>query len=312
MEQEQNFGAIKIISPTVRELDLEIPPDEVKQEYEKVLKDFVGRVKLPGFRKGYAPKDMVQRMFGAEIQEAVLDHLIPESLKKKLESLKVNPVNIPTVKSVDFDLEKGIKYQVAFEVWPEFELPVDYLEKKIKQEEAQVDEAEVEKVLNNIRENAAEYSPVTDRGVQSGDYVVIEIQGKDPATKKFMPVEKIVVLAGHSENEAKLNEVLPEMKISEEKTFTIKYPEDYQQKKFAGKEIEYRIKVLEIKEKRLPELNDDFARTVAEVSGLQALKDKISQDLLRHKQSELKDKAINEFLEKLAAEINLTIPESLV
>jgi len=312
MAQDQNYESLKEISPTVRELYLEIPPDEVKQEYEKVLKDFVGRVKLPGFRQGHAPKDMVQKMFEAEIQETVLDHLIPESLRKKLESLQVVPVNMPTVKSVEFDLEKGVKFQVAFEVWPEFELPGDYLEKKIKAEEVKLDEAEVERVLNNIRENAAEYLPITDRGVQDGDYVVLEIQGKDLASKKFMPVEKIVVLAGHADNEPKLNEVLPGMQIAEEKSFAVKYPEDYQQKKFAGKEIEYRIKILEIKEKRLPELNDDFARTVDETPSLEALKDKIRQDLIKHQQSELNNKVINEFLEKLAAEVKLVIPESMV
>jgi len=312
MAQDQNYESLKEISPTVRELYLEIPPDEVKQEYEKVLKDFVGRVKLPGFRQGHAPKDMVQKMFEAEIQETVLDHLIPESLRKKLESLQVVPVNMPTVKSVEFDLEKGVKFQVAFEVWPEFELPGGYLEKKIKAEEVKLDEAEVERVLNNIRENAAEYLPITDRGVQDGDYVVLEIQGKDLASKKFMPVEKIVVLAGHADNEPKLNEVLPGMQIAEEKSFAVKYPEDYQQKKFAGKEIEYRIKILEIKEKRLPELNDDFARTVDETPSLEALKDKIRQDLIKHQQSELNNKVINEFLEKLAAEVKLVIPESMV
>ncbi|MBC7361250.1 MAG: trigger factor [Candidatus Aminicenantes bacterium] len=312
MEQNPNLDRLKVISPTVREIDLEISSDEVKKEYEKVLKDYVSKVKLPGFRKGHAPKEMVQRMFEDEIKEAVLDNLIPESLRRELEALKVVPVNVPTVKSIDFDLDKGVRYQVAFEVWPEFELPENYLEKKIKREDVRVGEAEIDQVLKNIQENAAEYLPVTDRGVTSGDYVVVEIQGKDVRAKKFMPVEKVVVLAGHPENEKQLNEALLGMKPGEEKIFTVNYPEDYQQKKFAGKQIEYRIKVLEIKEKKLPELNDEFARTVDEVSSLEALKDRIRQDLVKHIESEANDRAINEFLEKLAAEINLTLPESMI
>ncbi|MGQ9801630.1 MAG: trigger factor [Candidatus Saccharicenans sp.] len=307
-----NEEKIRLVSPTERELDLEISAETVRKEYEKVLKDYVARVKLPGFRKGYAPKEMVQKMFEAEIKEAVLDNLIPDNLRQELENLKVVPVNVPTVKSVDFSLEGGVRYRVAFEVWPEFDLPPDYLEKKVTRERVEVEEAEVEAVLNRLRENAAEYLPVSDRGVQSGDYVVIEIQGREVASKKFLPLEKVVVLAGHPDNRPQLNEVLPGLKAGEEKNFSVKYPDDYQQKRFAGKEIEYRLKVLEIKEKKLPELNDDFARLVDEVSGLDELKQKIKQDLARHKEEEARDRAINQYLEKLAAEINLVIPESMV
>lgn len=312
MENNANEEKIRVVSPTERELDLEISAETVKKEYEKVLKDYVARVKLPGFRKGYAPREMVQKMFEAEIKEAVLDNLIPDNLRQELENLKVVPVNVPTVKSVDFSLDGGVRYRVAFEVWPEFELPPDYLEKKVPRDRVEVEEAEVEAVLNKLRENAAEYLPVSDRGVQSGDYVVIEIQGREVASKKFLPLEKVVILAGHPDNEPQLNEVLPGLKPGEEKNFSVKYPDDYQQKRFAGKEIEYRLKVLEIKEKKLPELNDDFARMVDEVSGLEALREKIKQDLARHKEEEARDRAINQYLEKLAAEINLVIPESMV
>lgn len=312
MENNANQEKLRVISPTVRELDLEISPEQVKKEYEKVLKDYVARVKLPGFRKGYAPREMVQRMFEAEIKEAVLDNLIPDNLRQELESLKIIPVNVPTVKSIDFSLDNGLRYKVSFEVWPEFDLPADYLGKKVEKEKIKVEEAEIEAVLNRLRENLAEYLPVTDRGIQHDDYVVIEIQGRDTSTKKFMPVEKVVVLVGHADNEPRLNEVLPGLKPGDEKNFIVKYPDDYRQKKFAGKEVEYRLKVLEIKEKKLPELNDDFARMVDEVEGLEVLKDKIRQDLSRHKEEEARNRAIDRYLEGLATEINLQIPESMV
>jgi len=312
MEQNSGHERLKVISPTLREVELEISPEEVKKDYEKVLADYVSSVRLPGFRKGRAPKEMVQRMFEAEIREAVLDNLIPENLKQELASLDVAPASLPTVKSIDFDLEKGVKYRVAFEIWPEFELPENYLKKRLNQEEVSVEESEIQEVLKNIQENAAEYLPVADRGVVDGDYVVLEIQGKDIKEKKFLPVEKVVVLAGHEENEKSLNTELPGMKPGEEKKFVIEYPDDYGQKKFAGKEIEYRIRVLEIKEKKLPEINDELARTVEENSGLEALKEKISQDLKNQKQSEANNRLVNGFLAKLAEEVNLVLPESVI
>ena len=142
--------------------------------------------------------------------------------------------------------------------------------------------------------------------------MVIEIQGKDIETKKFMPAEKVVVLAGHPENEPQLNQALLGMRQGEEKTFEVSYSSDYPQKKFAGKNIEYHIKVIEIKEKKLPDLNDEFARSIDQVEGLEELRQKIHQDLRQHRQQEAADRALNEFLEKLAAEINLTLPESLI
>jgi trigger factor len=312
MEQNTNQDRLKIVSPTVRAIDLEIPAEEVKKEYEKVLKKYLARVKLPGFRQGHAPREMVEKMFQGEIREDILDHLIPENLRQELEALNVYPVSVPRVKAIDFDLEKGVKYQVEFEVWPEINLPDDYLGEKIKLEEIKIEDSEIETILKNLQENAAEYLPVTDRGVGQGDYVVVEIQGRDLAEKKFLPVEKIVVLAGHPENEPQLNAALAGMKPGEEKTFTVSYPEDYKQKRFAGRQIEYRVKVLEIKEKKLPELNDEFAKTVEEVDSLEVLKERIRQDLIKHREAEKRSQIIDEFLSRLAEKINLSIPESMV
>ncbi|HEK86705.1 MAG TPA: trigger factor [Candidatus Aminicenantes bacterium] len=313
MEEKPKEDELKTTNPTIRELDLEISPEVVKKEYEKILKEYTSKAKLPGFRKGYAPKEMVQRMFEAEIKEAVLDNLIPENLQRELEVLNIRPVSVPTVKSVDFDLEKGIKYRVSLEIWPEFSLPDNYLDNKIKKPEIKIDDSEIDRIIKNLQEKAAEYLPVNDRGAKDGDYAIIEIQGKDLASKKYLPLEKVAVLIGHSENEPQLNKALAGMKPGEEKVFQVNYPEDYQQKKFAGKQIEYRLKLLEIKEKKLPELNDDFAQSFgAEVASLEEMKSKIRQDLTNHLAAEARERAIHEFLQKLATAVNLTLPESLV
>jgi len=312
MEQNNKAEESKISNPNLREMELEISAEEVKKEYEKVLKDYVIRVKLPGFRKGYAPKEMVQRLFESEIKEKVLDNLIPENLQRELASLKIKPVSIPTIKSVNFDLEKGISYKVSFEILPDFSLPDNYLENKVKMPEAKVEEEEVDKIIKRLQEDSVEYLPVTERGAVNGDYAIIEIQGKNVKSKKFMPLERMAVLVGQAENEPQLNQALIGMKPGEEKVFTVSYPQDYEQKRLAGQVIEYRFKVVEIKEKKLPEINDDFARGFGEVADLQSLKNKIREDLLKSLTTEAREKAINEFLENLAASINLTLPESLI
>ncbi len=185
MEQNAPQERLKIISPVIRELEIEIPPEEAKKEYEKVVNNYVAKAKLPGFRQGHAPREMVSRMFAAEIREAIQDNLVPDYLKQEQQALGVVPVNLPTVKSLDFDLEKGIKFQVSFEVWPVIELPANYLDNKVKQEEVKVEEKEVNDVLKNLQENAVEYLAVNDRPVAKDYYVVIEIQGKEAETKNL-------------------------------------------------------------------------------------------------------------------------------
>ena len=277
-EQEKKNHFIDL-SPSRKEFDLEIPAEEVEREYAKVLADYANRVKLPGFRKGHAPKDMVRNLFDHDILHDVYDELIPRSLGVELKAHNLNPVNVPEIRDLKHDHGQPLRCTVAFEVLPDFDLP-DYRSVQVPEHPATVDDADVEKALEEIQAKAAEYMPVAGRGVRDGDYVVSEIHGKDLKTKRFLPVEKAVVMAGHAENESALNEVLKGQKPGEERSFRVSHGKDHPNKRVAGKEIEYVLKVSDIKEKKVPALNDEFARSVGEYAGLDDLKEKLRKELL--------------------------------
>ena len=116
--------------------------------------------------------------------------------------------------------------------------------------------------MEEIRTRAAEYVPVEGRGVADGDYAVVEMQGRDKRTKRLLPVEKAVVLAGHAENEPALNEKIMGMMPGEERSFEVAYPKEHPNRRVAGKEIAYSLKVRELKEKKLPALDDEFAKSL--------------------------------------------------
>ncbi|MGA2532006.1 MAG: trigger factor [Candidatus Aminicenantales bacterium] len=309
-EQEEKNHFIDL-SPSRKEFELEIPAEEVEREYSKVLSDYANRVKLPGFRKGHAPKDMVRNLFDHDILHDVYDELIPRSLGVELKAHNLNPVNVPEIRDLKHDHGQPLRCTVAFEVLPEFDLP-DYRSVQVPEHPATVDDADVEKALKEIQAKAAEYVPIAGRGVEDGDYVVAEIHGKDLKTKRFLPVEKAVVMAGHAENESALNEVLKGQKPGEERSFRVSHGNDHPNKRVAGKEIEYVLKVSEIKEKKVPALNDDLARSVGEYAGLDDLKEKLRKELLEARERGARNTTASAVLQEIAKKVSLELPESLV
>jgi trigger factor len=302
---------IKIVSPTRRELDLDVPSAAVGEEFDKILAGIASKAKLAGFRMGKAPRDLVQRMFFAEIQKDVVDSLVPKALNEELKASGLRPVSVPVIMDAHFEKDRTLHSRVAFEILPDFELPV-YKKVRLARREAVVEDKEVEQSLEDLRQRAAEYVPEEGRGVTDGDYVVVEVQGHDLRTKKAFPVEKTVVLAGHTENEPSLDQNLSGLKPGEEKTFSVTYPKDHANKKLAGKDVEYRLKVQSIKEKKVPPMNDDLAKTLGDYRGLEDLKEKIRARLLASRESSGRNKAASELMEKISAGVTVELPESLV
>ncbi len=298
-------------SASRRELDIEVPSEEAAREFEKVLDDYGSRVKLDGFRRGKAPRDMVKRLFSEEIREAVIENLAPRVLRESLRSENINPVSTPVIRDVRFRSGEPFRFKAVVEVIPEFDLP-PYKKIKVETAAVRVEESEIDRYLEDLRQKSAEYTPVEDRGVKDGDYVLIEWKGRDLKTKRFLPTEKILVLAGHPDNEKNLNESLVGLKSQETRRLVIAYPPDHAQKKLAGREIEYEIKVISIKEKKVPEMTDEWAKDLGEFDNLAGLRAKVSGELEKAKADAARRERGEEAVRALAEGVTLELPESLV
>jgi trigger factor len=309
-EQDRKSRLIEL-GPSRREIELEVPSEDVEKEYAKVLGDYAVRVKLPGFRKGHAPKDMIRTLFDHDILHDVYDAVIPRALDAELKAHGLNPVNVPEIRDLKHEHGQPLVCTVAFEVLPDFELP-DYKSIQVPEQPVSVDEAEVQRTVEDIQAKAAEYVPITGRGVGEGDYVVTEIQGKDLTSKRFLPVEKAVVLAGHADNEPALNEALKGQKPGEVRLFRVTYGKDHANKRVAGKEIEYTLKTSEIKEKKIPALNDEFAKSVGDYADLNDLRDKIRKELLEARERASRNATASAVLKEIAKKISLELPPSVV
>ncbi len=309
MEKEKN--EIKKKNECLREIDVEITAEDADAEYRRILDDYAARVKMHGFRPGKAPRDMVKKMYASEIKEAMVNSLVPKALDAEMKKQAIIPVTTPMISDLDYKEGGSLRAKAQFEVWPEFELP-SYKKIKVDKVEDTVSEEDIDGYLEELRAKATKYIPVEDRGVADEDYVMVEIKGQDTKTKRYLPTEKAAVLAGHPENESALNKNLLGCRVKDEKSFHVQYPEDHAKKRLAGKDINYVIKILSIKEKKIPELTDDFAREISEFNTLKELRDRIRKDMEESRENMARRDIGNRVIEKISEQLNFDLPETVV
>lgn len=294
-----------------RELDLEIPAEEVSKAMERVARDFAKIARVPGFRPGKAPVSLIRRRFADDIKGEVLQDLVPKRVGQAVAEQKLTPVSQPQVEKLDFAEGQPVKFKAVFEVLPEFELG-SYKGLNIEMPAMDITDADVAKALEEMRERAAALAPVEGRSVENGDYVQLKLMGSPVGGGEPLQADSVMCHIGAEETMEPFNENLRGANIGEHKNFDVAYPADYPDAKLAGKTYKYAVEVLGIKNKKLPELNDEFAKDVSDASSLDELKKKVSEGLEHqrdHRQQELqREKVIAELVEQH----DFPVPESLV
>lgn len=299
------------LSECKREIEVELPAEEVSEEFDSLITRYAQKAKIHGFRPGKAPKNMVKQMYQQEIQENLIHSLAPKALTDVLKTQEIQAASVPVITDIKFQEGEPLRFKASFEVWPDFMLP-DYKKFKFEKKTNTVAAKELEQALKDIQQRSVQYILVEERGVKEGDYVVAKIKGKDKKSKRFLPSEKAVVVAGHPENDKTLNQNLTGLKPEEETNFSIDYNKDHPNKKLAGKEIEYNLKILSIKEKKFPDINDDFAKDLGDYKNLKELKDKLKKEILLSKEKMAKNELADEILKIIADKLSFEIPEKLV
>jgi trigger factor len=302
---------IKILSKCKREIELDIAADEVMKEFERVVAQFSSRAKIPGFRPGKAPLDIIKQKFYPEIKESLINSLVPKALSDELKTQNLNPVAMPIVNDLHFQEGQPLRLRAQFEVWPEFNLP-GYKKIKVKSKKISVTDKEINASLEDLRQRSAQYIPVEGREVLKDDYVVAELKGKDLKTNKLLPQEKVVILAGHAENDEILNKELIGSSPGEEKNFTLDYDKNHPDKRLAGNKIEYNLKVVSIKEKKLPALDAEFAKELGEYKNLKDLKEKIKKEIISSKEKAAKQDMAEEIIKNISDKLSIELPETLI
>ncbi len=295
-----------------RELELEIAAEEVQKAMERVAREIARVARVPGFRPGKAPVTLIRRRFAEDIKSEVLQSLVPDRIEKALHEQKMVSVTQPQVDKVDFSESGPLKFRAVFEVLPEFEL-ADYKNLEVEVEAVKITDADVEKTLAEMRERAASFVPVEGRTIADGDYAQLKLVGTPVGGRSSEPLqaENVLCHIGAEETIDAFNENLRGAQVGEHKRFEVRYPEDYPDPKLAAKVYNYAVEVVALKEKKLPELNDEFAKDVSDAATLDELHGKIRQNLEAARDQRQKEQAQDRIMAKLIAAHDFPVPEAL-
>ena len=294
-----------------RELDLEIPADEVTKKMESVAKEFARVARVPGFRPGKAPVSLIRRRFADDIKGEVVQSLVPQRVEQAVTEQKLTPVSQPQVEKLDFSEGQPLKFRAVFEVLPEFELG-NYKGLDLEMPVLDVTDDDVAKEIEGVRERAAAFAPVEGRPAENGDFVQLKLLGTPAGGGEPLQADRVLCHIGAEETMEPFNENLRGANTGDHKNFDVEYPADYPDAKLAGKTYHYTVEILGIKNKKLPELNDEFAKDVSDATTLDELKTKVREGLHAARDQKHKDLLRDKVLAAIVKLHDFPVPESLV
>jgi trigger factor len=303
---------VEELSPSKRALNVEIAPEQVAATMEVTLKELSRKIHVPGFRKGKVPPEIIQRRFQSDIQEEVLRELIPDSYRQALTQVDLTPVSQPRVEDVHFHAGEPLRYRAIVEVKPPVTVK-DYRGIPLERKAVEVTDQGVDRALEFLREDAAEYVPMEGWPAMRDDLIVLDHEGTIHGKPfKGGSGKNLTLLLGRGGYLPGFEEQVVGLQKGDLKQFRLTFPAEYPRKDLAGRTAEFRVTIKEVKKRRVPELNDEFARTVGDVESVAALRDKLRERLKARKVREQEAELKRTLLEKLAATHEVELPEALV
>lgn len=305
-----------------RHLDVEVPAEKVGHAFARVVKGYRKRARIPGFRAGKVPESVIRRRFAEAIRQDVLEDILPTEFRAALEREGVHPVSQPQVTSLHLVDGEPMRFQAAFETMPAVDV-TGYGDVRVDRSDATVSDAEVEAALSEVREAHATMETVEeDRVLADGDFAEVRFSGRihdeattgeadDPATRPIQSDDSDIEIGGANTVPA-FSDALRGTKVGQQVEFSMEYPEDFAEKRLAGKTVAYDLEVKAIRKKVLPEMDDAFVKQLGEFETVDVfrtkLREQMERDKRRHMESEAKDRILASFVERFS----FPVPESLL
>jgi trigger factor len=305
----------------IASLHIELPPDFVTKEWNEVVKGFRQVARIPGFRVGKAPQNVVEAKFRKEIQEELTKKLVSETTREAIREKGLKVLSISEVDAVEFTPERSMRFTATLITSPEFELP-DYKGIQVKVPPDGVTEEELGKGLQNLRERHATFSDVEGRALEMNDFAVIdyaatldgrpllEVEPKAPkrlggGADFWIKLDENTLLKGFSER-------LVGMQSGETRDFTLTIPDDYPVADLVARALDFKVTLKGIKSMQLPELTDEFAAQIEGGLTLEKLRETLKEQLASDKGRRLQTLKQNQIIEYLASHVECELPQSYV
>jgi len=302
-----------------REIEVLVPAAEVARQTEVIIQKFQKLARIPGFRKGHVPATVIRQRFSEDIKSEVVEALVPQHFRKETDRQGLYPVSQPQVTDLHIHDGEPLRFKASFEVMPE--IPVEgYKELLAEHPEIIVSDDEVNQAIQDLREQHATYTPIEGRTLAEGEFAQVSLEGKakdggGASIKDSAPIkmDEILVEIGGKNTLPEFTENLRGASAGDERNFDVKYADDYSDKRLAGTTFSYAVKVQALKQKALPELNDEFAKELG--NDFQTFA-QVQQRIREQMEKEKRQAAEREGKEKLMAELvkrnEFAVPEALV
>ena len=309
---------VEDLAPCKKLVRVDVEVQVVDKAFEEVSKDFLRHASLPGFRPGKAPKDMVLKKYDQDIQDEVKRKLIGEHYKTAIAEKKVEAITYPDIEEIEFGLGKGLKFAATVETAPQFELP-DYRGLPAKREGSVVPPADVERAIELLRDRQANFQKV-ERAAADGDFVVVNYTGTcegkpitehAPAARGLTEQKNFWLNLKQDSFIPGFTEQLTGAKAGDKRTVKVTFPADFVTPQVAGKEGVYEVEIVEVKERVLPAMDEQFAKSYG-AETLDKLREGVRQDLQNELNRKVATSIRNQIVAGLLAKVNCELPESFV
>lgn len=310
--------SVENLAPCKKLVRVEIEAQKVNDAFEEMTKSFQREARLPGFRPGKAPKDMVAKRYETDIQDEVKKKLIPDAYREAVKEQKLDVIGYPDIEEIQFAKGQSLQFAATVETAPEFEMP-DYKGLPAKREKGDVTDEDVQKAIDMLRERQTNFQTVT-RELKEGDVAVVNYTGTcdgkpmtdiAPTAKGLTEQKNFWVNIDKNSFILGFAEQLIGAKAGDKKTVNVDFPADFVTPQLQGKKGVYEVEVVEAKEKVLPELNDELAKSYG-AENLEKLREGVRTDLaneLKYKQERsVREQIVKGLLERVTCEL----PESTV
>lgn len=296
-----------------RKMTVEVPAENVDRLFRETFKEYRKHASLPGFRRGKAPQGVIESRFREDVTQDVTRKILPDSYEQALKQEGLKPITEPKVGELSVEEGKPLIYTAEFEILPRFEVK-DYLGIEIESGEVEVGEEEVDGILEEMRAGQATVKKVTEeRGLRTGDVAMIDFEGM--AEGRSIPggsAKDFPLTIGSDTFLPGFEDSLIGAAAGEEREFFLKLPQDFQEADLAGRDASFKVQVREIRERILPELDDDFAKDVGDHESLEALKALLRNNIRASKEAAAAGELKEKLIEKLVDANPFEVPSAMV
>jgi trigger factor len=301
---------VKDVSPVRKNMAIEAGADLVEAEKHALLKRYARKAKIPGFRPGKAPLAVVRSRFGREVDEDLKERLATRLYSEAIKEKGLKPLGDPKLEEITLEDGQPFRLEASFDVAPEF-TPKSYRDVEVRREAVEVTDADVQKALDELREAHTRFVSEEGRRASTGDVLVADVEGTPEGGETFRK-ERVMMEVGASTNLPEFNENLEDAAAGSTLEFKVSYPEGYEAEDLAGKPVEYRLSVHEVKRRLVPELDDEFAKDMGDFESLDALRKRIRSDLDQRKRADRDRGLRNSVMDKVLLENPIPLPDALV